>query len=169
MCLSMRNSVAIPEVSAYKVFTRDAEDRLQSVFAPTFKPGLKYPANQRIRVDAEDASFFAFEQLRDAISITRQGRRRWNMVDGALIVLPVTMYEVVATGKYHVPSDDVQCLDGYYPALEAKELIVHDSDETRNRFYLEIVVDWLNSQKYSIRKVEREAICRLIPQLTLAD
>ena len=57
MCLSQRKEVEITKADAFKIFTRDKEGLLQSVFASTFKSGLKYPSNERIRVDVEEANF----------------------------------------------------------------------------------------------------------------
>jgi hypothetical protein len=157
--------VSLVPQSAYKVFSRNKEGQLQSVFVPTFKAGLIYPPNERIRVDAEDATFFAFENFKSAISIARQGRKRWNMVNGDLIVLPVTMHEIVATGKYHVPSEDIQCLDGYYPAFESKEIEVHDSEENRNAFYDAVLSQWLKTAQYAMSKIDKEAFAARVPHL----
>jgi len=160
--------VSLVPQDAFKVFSRTKDGQLQSVFVPTFKVGLIYPPNERIRVDTEDATFFAFENFKNAISIARQGRKRWNMVNGDLIVLPVTMNEIVATGKYFVRSEDVQCLDGFYPALESKEIIVHDTEENRNAFYDAVLSQWLGLQKYSMSKIEKEAFAARIPHLAKA-
>lgn len=165
MCLTQRNEVAVPEVNGFKIFSRTKTGQLQSVFVPTFKEGLIYPSNQRIRVDTEESNFFAFGNFREAISIAREGRRKWRMVNGNLLVLPVTLYEVVAKGTYHVPSDDIQCLDGYYPAFESKEIIVHDTNETRNAFYDATLEQWLNSSRHSMSIIEKEAFTTRVPHL----
>jgi len=169
MCMTQRVAseklVSLVPQSAYKVFSRTKDGQLQSVFVPTFKAGLIYPPNQRIRVDTEDATFFAFENFKNAISIARQGRKRWNMVNGDLIVLPVTMHEIVATGKYHVPSEDIQCLDGYYPAFESKEIEVHDSEENRNAFYDAVLSQWLKTAQYGMSKIDKEAFAARVPHL----
>jgi hypothetical protein len=169
MCMTQRKVsdklVSLVPQSAFKIFSLNKEGQLQSVFVPTFKPGLVYPPNQRIRVDAEDAAFFAFEDFKTAVSIARQGRKRWNMVNGDLIVLPVTMHEMVATGKYHVPSEDVQCLDGYYPAFESKEIEVHDSEENRNIFYDAVLSHWLKTAQYGMSKIDKKAFAARIPHL----
>lgn len=167
MCMTCRveKLVSLVPQDAFKVFTRTKEGQLQSVFVPTFKPGLVYPPNERIRVDTEEANFFAFENFKEAISIARQGRRRWNMVQGDLIVLPVTLHEIVATGKYHVESDDPQCLDGYYPAFEAKEIVVHDTEETRNAFHDAVLAQWFSMSKYTMSRIEKESIVARIPYL----
>ena len=165
MCLTSRNDVALAEASGFKIFTRDGEGLLQSVFTSTFREGLKYSPNRRIRVDPEEATFFAFEKFENAISIAREGRSRWNMVRGGLIVLPVTLFEVVATGKYHVPSDDIQCMDGYYPAFQSKEIIVHDNPETRSQFHDEVLTDWLKDKKYGMSAIEKEAFRIRVPHL----
>lgn len=169
MCMTQRVTseklVSLVPQDAFKVFSRTKEGELQSVFVPTFKAGLIYPPDERIRVDTEEATFFAFKKFEDAISIARQGRKRWNMVNSDLIVLPVTMHEIVATGKYHVPSEDIQCMDGYYPAFESKEIIVHDSKENRNAFYDAVLSQWLELAKYGMSKIEKDALVARIPQL----
>ena len=163
MCMTCRTEVEIAKASAFKVFTRDKEGLLQSVFRSTFKYGLKYPSNERIRVDTEEANFFAFEAFENAISIARQGRSRWDIVGGGLIVLPVTLFEVVITGQYHVPSGDSQCLDGYYPAFEAKEIEVHDTEETRDQFYDAILQGYFKYARMSA--IEKEALIYQSPNL----
>ena len=87
------------------------------------------------------------------------------MVRGDLIVLPVTLFEVVATGKYHVPSGDPQCLDGYYSAFEAKEILVHDTEETRGQFYDAVVAGYFRLAKYSMSAIDKEAFVYHMPQL----
>jgi len=165
MCLVQRKDCAIPEVNGFKMFSRDGTGQLQSVFLPTFKNGLKYLPNVRLRVDVADATFFAFAKLENAISIARQGRKRWNLVNSDIIVLPVTLYEVVAQGNYHVRSYDVQCLDGYYEAYESKEILVHDSVESRNQFYDATLKQWLSLKKYDMSKIEKEAFSARVPHL----
>lgn len=167
MCMTRRKEVEIEQVDAFKVFTRNEQGRLQSVFAPTFKSGLTYPPNERIRVDTDEATFFAFAEFRRAVGIARQGRRKWNMVRGGIIVLPVTMYEVVAEGEYHVASDDPQCMDGYYPAFESKEIQVNDSQEARNAFYDEVLRQYLDLSQYSMSAIEKEAFRHRLPHIEI--
>ena len=164
MCLTSSKEVSIAEVNAFKVFTRDSLGLLQSTFAPTFKCGLKYPSNERIRVDEEDASFFGFALFKEAISIARAGRRKWNMVKGKLIVLPVTMYEVVTEGKYHVPNEDPQSMDGYYAAFQSKEIEVHDTKETRDDFHREVLRQHLRLSKHSMSFSEKDAVAHFVPE-----
>jgi len=163
MCMTQKNTVEIEKVSAFKIFTRNEQGTLQSTFIPTFKSELTYPPNERIRVDEQDATFFAFESFKDAIRIARQGKRKWRMVNDKLVVLPVTMYEVVTEGKYHVPSDDIQCLDGYYPAYESKEIEVHDDQNTRNAFYDQVLSQYFDLAKYSMAPIEIEAFKHYFP------
>lgn len=165
MCMSSRVNVTVPEMKAYKVLARDRNSLLHSVFVPTFKPGLRYPANERIRVDTEEANFFAFGEFKHAVSVARAGRRTFNMVSGDLIVLPVTLYEVVVSGTYRVPSDDPQCMDGYYPAFESKEIVVHDNRESRKQFYDATLSQWFRMAKYSMSEIERESVLYYMPQL----
>lgn len=167
MCMSYRKEISLSEVSAFKLFTLDFEGSLQSAFAPTFKEGLKYPSNRRIRVDNEEASFFAFKIFGEAVAIAHQGRRYWNLVTNKLIVLPVTLYEVIIEGKYHVPSEDIQCLDGYYPAYESKEIIVHDNKEVRNKFYDGILQRYFNLKFAGLSKVEKEAFQFRLPHIKI--
>ncbi len=166
MCLTSRNAVYLPEVPAFKIFTRDEDGLLQSAFTPKFKKGLKYPANERIRVDVEDANFFAFKNINNAVRIARQGHRKRRMVKGELIVLPVTLYDVVFVGEYLVSSDDIQCLDSYYPAYESKEIVVHDSTETRNQFYDNIIRQWYGMAKYNMSNIDQEALFARFPHLS---
>jgi len=166
MCMTNKKEVSIEEVSAFKIFTRDKDGLLQSSFIPTFKEGLKYTPNERIHVDVEDATFFAFEKINNAISIARQGRKRWRFVEGGLIVLPVTLYDVVSTGSYFVRSEDSQCLDGYYPAFESKEIVVHDSEENRNQFYDAIIQHWYVLAKFSMSAIDKEALFSRFPHLS---
>ena len=165
MCLVNRKASDLSEVSAFKIFTRDGEGQLQSVFKSTFKKGLAYAPNERIRVDKEDANFFAFEELRDAIWIAREGRRKWNMVGGELIVLPVTLFDVSFTGKYYVPSDDIQCVDGYWPAFEAKGIIVHDTPQSRDVFHLAVLEGQFRSAKHGMSMIDKKALLHFIPSL----
>jgi hypothetical protein len=171
MCLTQRKEVKPLEngrqiaQDAFKIFTRNKTGQLQSCFFPTFKSGLFYPPNVKIRVDNEDSNFFAFESFKNAVDVARAGKKRFNMVGGDLIVLPVTMYEVVAIGKYHVPSDDLQVLDGYYTAFESKEIVVHDTDKDRNLFYDETLAQWLRTAQYGMSAVEKEAFAVRIPHL----
>lgn len=75
------------------------------------------------------------------------------------------MHEMVATGKYHVPSEDIQCLDGYYPAFESKEIEVHDSEENRNAFYDAVLSHWLKTAQYGMSKIDKKAFVARIPHL----
>ena len=168
MCLSGRMNVSIPEMKAFKVFARNEKGLLHSVFVPTFKPGLKYPANERIRVDTEEANFFAFGEFKHAVSVARAGRRTFNMVKGDLIVLPVTLHEVVMSGTYYVPSGDPQCMDGHYPAFESKEIFVHDTPEARKQFYDATLSQWFRMAKHSMSAIERESVLYYMPQLAHA-
>ncbi len=165
MCLTSSKEVSIAEVEAFKVFTRDSLGLLQSTFVPTFKCGLKYPSNERIRVDEEDASDFAFSLFKNATSIDRAGRRKWNMLKVKLILLPVTMYDVVTEGKYHVTSDDPQSLDGYYAAFQSKEIEVHDTKETRDDFHREVMGQYLRLSRHSMSFIEKEAFSHFVPEL----
>lgn len=165
MCMTLQQQIKLPKVQAFKVFTRDEGGFLQSAFLPAFKKGLKYPSNRQIRVNDEDVTFFAFENFKDAVTIARQGRSKWNMVAGKIIALPVTLYEVVTKGQYHVQSEDIQCCDGYYQAFESKEIIVHDTTETRNQFYDAVLSRWIGDFVCRMSQIEKEALRIRIPHL----
>lgn len=178
MCLCNQKQVEIEQVSAFKLFSRDKKGRLQSIFRSSYNKELFYPPNERIRVDNEENNFFAFAEKKCAIGMTNRirrpfyggslssyRRRHWNVVGGDPIVLPVTLFEVVNKGEFHVPSIDVQTMDGYYPVFESKEIIVHDNMETRNDFYDEVLRSFFKSNKYNLSKVEKEAIKLRLPHV----
>ena len=157
MCLTNRVNCQIDEVNAFKIFTRNTEGNLQSAFKNAVAALLSnhplYAANQRIRVNNEDSTFFAFESFDVASCIAMEGTRGWRFINSSLVVLPVTLYEVVSKGQFWVPSGDPQCLDGYYPAYESKEIVVHDSAENRALFQDQII-----RSSYSLSTIEKEAI-----------
>ncbi len=175
MCMTSQKEISLTEVSAFKLFTRDLDGRLRSAFAHSFKNNLFYPSNERIRVDDESSTFFAFANKKQAIGFGSRARKtwygdsagvswRWNIVNGHVIVLPVTMFEVVREGKFHVPSGDIQTMDGYYPAFESKEIIVHDTEDIRNEFYDEILYGFFKNARYGMSAVEKEALNRRLPR-----
>lgn len=172
MCLCCQEEIEIEQVSAFKLFSRDENGKLQSIFRTSYNKDLAYPANERIRVNDEESNFFAFAEKKHALGMAGRIRRpiygfgknyRWNVVKGDPIVLPVTLFEVVKEGKFHVPSSDVQCLDGYYPVYESKEIIVHDTVENRNDFYDEIIRRFFRSNQYNMSKTDKEAIKARLP------
>lgn len=164
MCLDTRTKCTIDQKNGFKIFTIDEDGSLQSTFRSTFVKGLKYPPNEKIRVNPEEATFFAFENIGHAITIAREGTRKWAMVSNNIIVLPVTCFEVVATGTYRKRSDDIQSMDGYYPAFEAKEIIVHDNPENRNIFQDYLIKTWISRQKHGMSKIEKDAFQNRLPQ-----
>lgn len=163
--MTNQKTVSIKEVSAFKIFTRDNEGLLQSAFLPAFKYGLKYPSNECISADTEDANFFAFANFKDALLIAHQGHKEWRMVKGKLIVLPVTMYDVVKKGKYKVQSHDAQTLDSFFPAFESKKITVHDTPQSRNDFYTSVLEQWLKNAKGGMEDIEKEALAVYAPHL----
>ena len=66
------------------------------------------------------------------------------------IILPVTLYDVVGKGRYKHRSNDAQCLNGYYPAYQGKEIVVHDSIETRKVVHRKILSFGLERLRYSV-------------------
>lgn len=176
MCMTSQKEVSIAEVSAFKLFTRCKQGKLRSAFARSHKNNLHYPSNEKIRVDDEEATFFAFANKRQAMSFASRARQtwygdrggqrwHWNIVSGLVIVLPVTMFEVVQEGTFHVPSGDIQCMDGYYPAYESKEILVHDTTESRNDFYDEILKRFFELKKYGMSAIEKEAVRARLPHV----
>ena len=169
MCLTNRVNCQIDEVNAFKIFTRNTEGNLQSAFKNAVAALLSnhplYAVNTRIRVDNEDATFFAFESFEVATRIAMEGTRGWRFINSSLVVLPVTLYEVVSKGQFWVLSGDPQCLDGYYPAYESKEIVVHDSAENRALFQDQIIKGWFRRSSYSLSTIEKEAIRDRLPIL----
>lgn len=163
MGITCRTKCDLPEVNGFKVFSRNEHGQLQTAFRPMLKDGLVYPPNTRIRVDNEEAAFFAFEKFKNAMTIASQGIRKWNFVNSHLIVLPVTLHEVVFKGTFHVQTEDIQCLDGYYPAFEAKEIVIHDTPENRNSFRDSVLEEWFGGK--SMSKIVLEAIRDISPNL----
>ena len=121
---------------------------------------IPYEANKQIKVEPETSTFFAFEKLDHAYDVANIGRRIWNTVNSKLIVLPVTLDEVVFEGDFYSPSQDIQCMDGYYPAYEAKIITVHDSPEIRRDLYLKIAKRRLTTATLSY--FEKEAFESLL-------
>lgn len=154
MCMTCTKEVSIEKVEAWKVFAV-RKGKLETAFmrsrytnGETDKPieVIPYEVNQKIKVVPETSSFFAFEHFNDAYRIAEAGRYKWNTINDQLVVLPVTLYNVVTTGKFHVVSEDVQCMDGYYPAFEAKEIEIHDSDEIRRDIFRQIAKKYLQNR-----------------------
>lgn len=169
MCMTGVQDVKIGKVDAWKVFSVH-EGKLQPTFKNarqnadgTPKEQLFYETNKKIRVLPEEATFFAFEQFGHACRLANDGNRQrsycpdrggdgqqsWNVNNNSLVILPVTLYEVVGAGKFHYPSEDIQCMDGYFPAFEAKEIEIHDSEEVRKDIALRIVKKFLKNQRLS--------------------
>jgi len=156
--------MGVTTVSGFKVFAQDREGRLISCFEVARKPGLWYPPNQRIKVDDPDNTFFAFAEMKSALSVAVPGRREWNVAPGPLLVLPVTMHGIIFDGKFHVVSRDPQCLDAYYLAYESTEIEVHDSPEARTKFYGEIARADLRRQAYNWTPTMKEAYQHLMAE-----
>jgi len=161
--MTCEKPVEILQVEAYKIFIRNEHEELQTAFAGAFKHDLVYAPNKRIQVDDEKACFFAFKNFQHALSIVSSGIRTWRFVSDRLMVLPVTLFHVVTEGKFHVPSDDPQCMDGYYPAFESKEIKVHDNTSARSTFFDEVIVKYFKHVRMS--KIEREAFNRRLPEI----
>lgn len=145
MCVT--RPASIEKVEAFKIFCKNDEGRLTTAFLQSYKEGLFYQTNQMIHVDNEKSSFFALKNFGEAVSLAKQGRTQWsdyngnrivwNFKNSKIVVLPVTLYNVVGEGHFYVPSDDVQCLDGYYPIYESKDIVVHHSDELEMNFMIQ--------------------------------
>jgi len=167
--------VNLPKVSAYKLFVRGEDGKLRSAFASHQKPGLFYRERLMITVDEEDKTFFAFEFKEQAFSFASATHDRivdrwgaastWDIAVGERIVLPVTLFNVVRKGKVIVPSDDPQCLDGRYSAFEAKQIIVHDSQEACREFYDYILGRYLHTRVHSMNRTEIDAFKHVVPEL----
>lgn len=167
MTLLMRQEVSIETVKAFKIF-HHKDGKLRSVFRPAYvdrEEDLVYVPGERMHVDKPDKTFFAFQDMDYPVKISREGRRRWNFQGSAVIVLPVTLFNVVAGGKFHIPSEDAQCVDGYAPAWESKEIIVHDSQELRETYYNSILTQWWRTARHSMGYVEKQALLARLPHL----
>jgi hypothetical protein len=169
MCLTNRTNCQIDELDAFKIFTRDKDGNLQSAFLSAVVNSKSYlplyTANQQIRVDDENATFFALQSFDVAARIAIEGTSKWRVLNGRLLALPVTLYEVVAKGQFWSPSGDPQCLDGYYQAYESKEIVVHDSPENRAKFYDRVLEGWFRENSYRLTTIEKEAIRDRLPIL----
>lgn len=169
MCLYQRKDVGIPEANGWKVFSINEQGQLQSTFNNAFykyQDAIKdrypvYPANEKIRVIPEESSFFAFREFNHACNIANEARQ-WNVKNHKLIVLPVTQYEIVAEGNLWAPSNDAQVLDGYYPAYESKEILVHDSLEIRQECFMKVVLTKLERDQYRLSYLEKQAFEHLV-------
>lgn len=174
MCMTCSKEVNIGQLEAFKIFAKDEEGRLISAFTMARKDGLFYPANERIRVDDEETGFFAFKEFNRAVSLAIRGRRswtndfgtryNWNWSTSQLIVLPVTMFEVYSEGKFRVPSGDPQCMDGYYPAYESKEIIVRDTPHNVNEFHDAVISRVVKDRELFWTPVEKQAFFSRLPQ-----
>lgn len=164
MCLINRKMVADESVDAWKVFAI-VDGALESPFriARVMRPDLKYTPNVRLRVQPEDANFYAFQDITHALNIADVGGFRWNVVNDSLLVLPVTLYFVTASGLFHSPSDDPQCMDGQYPAFEAKEIVVHDTPARRAVVWQEVVNRRLSKHISYIERQALESLAKLTP------
>ena len=167
MCLNNRKEVQIPQVEAFKMFVVDNgvlkspfkmsyyNDEGEFVDSPPFEPEVL------IQVQPADKTFFAFQRVQDACDIANaQAYKGWNVQKFTLLVLPVTLKNVVATGTLHVPSDDPQCLDGYYPCYESKEIMVHDSPEIRRDVCQKVLIHKLE-HSHGLSYMERQALEQL--------
>jgi hypothetical protein len=161
MCLTCRCSVNISQMAAFKIFAIDADDRLYSPFCLHRLPNTYYAPDTLIdalpnphftRVPV----FFAFENFEHAVIIARQGANKWDMVNAPLTVLPVTLYNVVSKGTLVVrnfshPSSTVGHTHvetvAHYPAFESREIIVHDSQKNRTKFYNEVGYQYWKDNK----------------------
>jgi len=149
MCMTGRKEVSIDRQEAFKIFA-STNAGLQSPFAHHFNPDLVYTSNEKLRVDDEKSRFFAFKEFQDAVKIVRQGRRKWNLISSKLVVLPVVLWNVTSSGTYHIPNDDVQSIDGYYPAYESLEIVVLNGHDHFQRFQEELLKQYFSSEKYGM-------------------
>lgn len=144
MCLTSREELKAPiNVDGFKVFAKE-NGKLYSPFKAAHAYNFKrdasgilrgsiellpsFAVNEIVDVNPECNSFFSFEKFEDACRIANNSKL-WNVISRMLVVRPVTAINVIAVGKFHVPSEDIQCMDGYYSSFESKKLIVHDTAE----------------------------------------
>lgn len=154
----------IEQMDAWKIFALvDNDSKLESPFIPARydkngdkKEVIPYQTNQKINVIPESETFFAFESFKDACYVANDNKifRKWNTINDRLMVLPVTLFNVTAKGLFKRPSDDFQCLDGYYPVYLSKEIIVHDSHEIRKDINKKVLAKRLEFERFSFLEVQ---------------
>lgn len=166
MCFTKLEQVDTTQVTAYKVFGFDREDRLISAFTVSRKPGQFYTPSLRIKVD-DDEIFFAFENMQFCLSAIIFRPHYWRLSSNILIALPVTLYGTIHRARYSFPNEDIQCCDPCYPAYCATEIVVHDSPEHRQDFYQAVVKQDLQ-ERLRIMNVNLAAAYRaVLPSLSI--
>lgn len=121
MCLKNREEISIPEQPAFKLFRKYSDGALWSPMV--YMDTKRFSLNERIRVFPENRTFFAFKEKDKIESFVRNNLS--NEEQDQFVVLPVTLYNVVAQGIWVGRTYDPQCMDYRIPSFEAKELIIH--------------------------------------------
>lgn len=172
MCLIQSTEVSIEQVNAFKAFSMTNDGKLQSVFNQARKPNLYYEPNKRTRVDNESESFFAFKEEKDVKFFVNSQKRslghglRWDLSPGTVIYCPVTLYEITKKGLFEIPDDDPQTLDYYCDVFEAKEIVVHYSEQILNEFYRKTVKSFIKKNLISATGTEQKAIKEILSEFT---
>ncbi len=163
MCLHNRTELEspIPSVEGFKIFYR----KNVNLYSPFVNSHINenasislFPAfetNKVISVQPEDKTFFSFKEFKNACSVANKDFLY--VIGKTLIVRPVTAIDVVATGSFFVPSDDPQCLDGYYPSYESKKLIVHDTPEVERQINEMLVQSFIERNKWNLSYMQESA------------
>lgn len=165
MCLHNRKELESPiTCEGFKLFAKNKKGELYSPFAmahnlkvdDNLQLSPSFPMNQIVHVNPEDRTFFSFEKFDDACRVASD-TGRWNFIGDTIVVRQITAIDVVATGDFYVPSDDPQCLDGYYPSYESKKLIVHDTPEIEREIYEKLVKAFIERNRWSLSYLQEEA------------
>lgn len=126
MKLFEREEISLEKVDAFKLF-KLVDNKLTS----SISGKISYEVNKRISPYIND-TFFAYKNYDDLLCFVKD---RKEIPD--LIILPVTLYNVVASGVYPVCYNDEENMVmnfSYYTVYEAKEMIVHYSQENIDIF-----------------------------------
>jgi hypothetical protein len=167
MCLRNRKELEAPITrEGFKLFAKNKSGKLYSPFATAhdFKAGTNnalklapnFPMNQIVHVNPEDRTFFSFEKFDDACRVA-SNTGKWNFIGDTIVVRPVTAIDIVVTGDFFAPSDDPQCLDGYYPSYESKKLIVHDTPEIEREINEKLVKEFVERHRWGLSYMQEEA------------
>lgn len=147
MCLEFVEEISLESIKAWKLFLIN-NGKLESLFVnarASVDKVVPYETNKKLKAFPETATFHAFEKFEDAFFLATEDAK-----STPKIILPVTLYDVVGKGRYKHRSNDAQCLNGYYPAYQGKEIVVHDSIETRKVVHRKILSFGLERLRYSV-------------------
>lgn len=148
MCLDLRREIHIEHREAFKIFHVDGGGGISSAFKYTYcdhrrycnkinnEDLIQYKTNEMITVVPYHNTFFALVSYQDALSVVDDWCY-WSFRSKSLVVLPVTLTNVVATGfltrqNYH------SIKEIKYESYEAKSMTIHDNEENRDKFEVDL-------------------------------